>query len=312
MRIGIDILGGDFAPDATIGGAILASKDLPADVRLVLIGDESQAKAILKKKKIPESKFDYVHAPEIIGMGEHPTKVFSQKPNSSIATGFRLLRENQLDALASAGNTGAMLVGSMFTVKTIPGVIRPCITTVLPKENGGVGLILDVGTNADCKPDVLYQFAILGNLYAKHVCNINEPKVALLNIGEEPEKGNLVAQAAHQLMKDSRDFNFVGNVEGRDLFNEKADVIVCEGFTGNVVLKEAEAFYTLMAKRGILDDYFSRFNYENYGGTPILGINSTVVIGHGISNDKAIMNMIKLAYNVAQVRLSELIRQAFQ
>ena len=155
--------------------------------------------------------------------------------NSSISMGFKALKEGRIEAFISAGNTGAMLVGSMFTVKAIPGVIRPCITTLLPKENGGVGLMLDVGTNADCKPDVLYQFGILGSICARELYKINNPKVGLLNIGEEPEKGNLVAQAAYQLMKDSKDFNFIGNIEGRDLFNDKADVIVCEGFVGNVV-----------------------------------------------------------------------------
>jgi glycerol-3-phosphate acyltransferase PlsX len=291
---------------------LLAVKELSADCKLVLIGDETAIKAELQKLNAPVANFEIVHAPDVIGMGEHPTKAFTQKPNSSIYVGFKLLKENKIDAFASAGNTGAMLVGSMYTVKAVPGVIRPCITSILPKEKGGFGLILDVGTNADCKPDVLYQFGILGSLYAKYVYKIDNPKVGLLNIGEEPEKGNLVAQAAHNLMKESKDFNFYGNVEGRDLFNDKADVIVCEGFTGNVVLKEAEAFYTIMRKRGIVDDYFARFNYENYGGTPILGINGTVIIGHGISNDKAIKNMILLAKDVAEVNLADKIKQAFQ
>ncbi len=291
---------------------MLAVKELSADCKLVLIGDETAIKAELQKLNAPVANFEIVHAPDVIGMGEHPTKAFTQKPNSSIYVGFKLLKENKIDAFASAGNTGAMLVGSMYTVKAVPGVIRPCITSILPKEKGGFGLILDVGTNADCKPDVLYQFGILGSLYAKYVYKIDNPKVGLLNIGEEPEKGNLVAQAAHNLMKESKDFNFYGNVEGRDLFNDKADVIVCEGFTGNVVLKEAEAFYTIMRKRGIVDDYFARFNYENYGGTPILGINGTVIIGHGISNDKAIKNMILLAKDVAEVNLADKIKQAFQ
>ncbi|MCE3280763.1 MAG: fatty acid/phospholipid synthesis protein PlsX [Bacteroidetes bacterium] len=244
-------------------------------------------------------------------MGEHPTKAFSQKPNSSLALGFFMLKEGKLNAFASNGNTGAMLVGSMFTVKSVSGVIRPCITSVLPKENGGVGLVLDVGTNADCKPDVLYQFAVLGSLYAEHVHNIKNPKVALLNIGEEPEKGNLVAQAAHQLMKDTKDFNFVGNIEGRDIFSDHCDVIVCDGFTGNVLLKEAEAFYTLIKKRGLSDAYFDRFNYENYGGTPVLGINSTVMIGHGISNNIAVKNMLLLAKDVVEANLTDKIKQVF-
>jgi len=169
----------------------------------------------------------------------------------------------------------------MYSVRPIPGIIRPCITSVIPKEEGGVNLILDVGVNADCKPDVLYQFGVVGSIYAKSVFGITEPRVSLLNIGEEPEKGNLLTQAAYNLMKDSKDFNFVGNVEGRDIFNEEIDLIVCDGFTGNIVLKEGEAFYSLMKKRGLLDDYFSRFNYEIYGGSPILGINANVVVVMG-------------------------------
>lgn len=311
MRIGVDILGGDFAPTATLEGSLLAFRELKGKARLVLLGDQEKIKAFFGEQNIPSSEYDIVHAPDVIGMGEHPTKAFSSKTASTIHVAFKLLKEGKLDAFASAGNTGAMLVGSMVSVRPISGVIRPTIMSVLPKENGGVGLILDVGTNADCKPDVLYQFGILGSLYAEYVLGIPKPKVALLNIGEEAEKGNLVTQAAHLLMKDSRDFNFVGNVEGRDLFNEKSDVIVCEGFTGNVVLKEAEAFFMLMYKRGLLDDYFKRFNYENYGGTPILGINSTVIIGHGISNAKAIKNMIILANDVANSQLKERINQAF-
>lgn len=312
MKIGIDIMGGDFAPDATISGAALACNELPGHVKLVLIGDEGQIRSGLSANGADATKFEIVHTTDVIGMGEHPTKAFSQKPNSSIAVGFHLLKEKKIDGFASNGNTGAMLVGSMFSVKTIPGVIRPCITSILPKENGGKGLLLDVGTNADCKPDVLYQFAVLGSLFAEHVYRINTPKVALLNIGEEPEKGNLVSQAAHTLMKDSKDFNFVGNVEGRDLFNDAADVIVCDGFTGNIVLKSAEAFYTLIRKKGIKDAYFDRFNYENYGGTPVLGINSTVMIGHGISNSKAVKNMLLLTKDIIEANLSDKIKLAFQ
>ena len=312
MRIGVDIMGGDFAPDATIAGSILARQTLSENTTIVLIGDEQEINTLLKKKGGDPGKFEIVHASEVIGMGEHPTKAFGQKPNSSIAVGFKLLKENKIDAFASSGNTGAMLVGCMFSVKTIPGVIRPCITSILPKFKGGNGLILDVGINADCKPDVLYQFGILGALFAEHVYGIKDPKVGLLNIGGEPEKGNLVAQSAYVLMKDSKDFNFIGNAEGRDLFNEIADVVVCDGFTGNVVLKEAESFYRMIKKRGINDEYFDRFNYEIYGGTPVLGINSSVIIGHGISNDIAIKNMILLSKEVAEAKLSDKIKQAFQ
>lgn len=312
MKIGIDIMGGDFAPDATVSGAILAYNELPQNVRLVLIGDKEQIISSLTEKGADSNNFEIVHASEVISMGEHPTKAFTQKPNSSISIGFHLLKEGGIDGFASNGNTGAMLVGSMFSVKTIPGVIRPCITSLLPKENGETGLILDVGINADCKPDVLYQFAILGSLFAEHVYGIKKPKVGLLNIGEEPEKGNLISQATHSLMKDTKDFNFIGNVEGRDIFNDMADVIVCDGFTGNVVLKQAEALYTMIKKRGLSDAYFDRFNYENYGGTPVLGINSTVMIGHGISNDIAVKNMLLLTKDIVEAKLSDKIKQAFQ
>ena len=311
MKIGVDIMGGDFAPLETVNGAILALAELPQDTKLVLIGDSALISSEIKKAGADISRFEIVNTTEVIGMGEHPTKAIQQKPNSSISVGFHLLKEGQLHAFASAGNTGAMLVGSMFSVKATPGILRPAIATLLPKENGGWGLLLDVGVNADCKPEVLQQFAILGSLYAKHILKINTPKVALMSIGEEEEKGNMLVKETHALLKTTKDILFTGNVEGRDLFNEKADVIVCDGFTGNVLLKEAESFYALIKKRGINDPYFDRFNYEDYGGTPILGINSTVIIAHGISKAKAIKNMILLAHEVAEAKLSDRIAAAF-
>lgn len=312
VKIGLDIMGGDYAPKNCLDGALLALQSLPADTKLVLIGDSEKAKSYFSEIGADPEQFEYVHATDVIEMGEHPTKAFAQKPQSTIAVGFKLLKDNHIQAFASAGNTGAMLVGSMFSVKAVPGVIRPCITNPLPKENGGWGIILDVGTNADCKPDVLYQFALLGSVYAKEVYKIDNPKIGLLNIGEEPEKGNLVSQSAYNLMKDSKDFNFIGNVEGRDLFNDKADVIVCEGFTGNVVLKTAEAFYSLIKRRKRSDEYFDQFNYELYGGTPILGVNSNVLIGHGISSPLAFKNMLMLAKDIIDANLSEKIKQVFQ
>ncbi|MFM8433484.1 MAG: phosphate acyltransferase PlsX [Bacteroidota bacterium] len=311
MKIGIDILGGDYAPAETMAGALSASKELPADAITVLIGDADAIRSELAKYDADLSRFEIIDAPEVIGMGEHPTKAIQQKPHSSISVGFHLLKEGKIDAFASAGNTGAMLVGSMFSVKAIPGILRPAISTLLPKENGGWGLLLDVGVNADCKPEVLQQFAILGSLYAKHILHIDSPRVSLMSIGEEEEKGNLLVKEAHALLKDTPDLHFIGNVEGRDLFNDKSDVIVCDGFTGNVLLKEAESFYSLIKKRGINDPYFERFNYEDYGGTPILGVNSTVIIAHGISKAKAIKNMVLLAHEVAKARLCDRIASAF-
>jgi glycerol-3-phosphate acyltransferase PlsX len=275
-----------------------------------LIGDREVILPILADQNVSADLFQIVHTTDVIGMAEHPTKAITQKPQSSIALGFQMLMKAELDAFSSAGNTGAMMVGAMFTVKAIPGILRPSISSVLPKEDGSFGLILDVGVNADCKPEVLYQFGLLGSLYAKHVYNVSNPRVALMNIGEEEEKGNLLSKETHQLMKGTKDFNFIGNVEGRDLFNNAADVIVCDGFTGNVILKEAESFYTLIKKRGIKDEYFDRFNYENYGGTPILGVNSTIMIGHGISNARTIKNMLLLSRDVAKAKLSQKIAVA--
>ena len=312
MKIGLDIMGGDYAPKNCLDGVIMALDSLPSDVKIVLIGDAEKAKSYLKEQGVAEDKFEFVNATETIEMGEHPTKALAQKPQSSISIGFKLLKENEIQCFASAGNTGAMLVGSMFSVKAVPGVIRPCITSILPKINGGFGIILDVGTNADCKPDVLYQFAILGSIFAKEVYKIDNPKVGLLNIGEEPEKGNLVAQAAHALMKDSKDFNFIGNVEGSEVFEDKADVVVCEGFTGNVLLKTAESFYTMMQRRNRSDEYFDKFNYELYGGTPILGINSNVMIAHGKSTPLAFKNLMILSKDVVEANLNEKIKTVFQ
>lgn len=311
MKIGIDILGGDFAPGANIAGAVLASKELPEGTELVLIGDQESIRSGLQALDVSVDSFTIVHAPDVITMHDHPTRAIPQKPNSSIAIGFDLLAKGEIDVFASTGNTGAMLVGAIYKINTIPGVIRPCITSVLPTADGKSSILLDVGSNADCKADVLYQFAILGALYAKNVYGIENPRVALLNIGEEPSKGNLLTLATHQLLAESDEVNFVGNVEGRDLFTGIADVIVCDGFTGNVVLKEAEGIYTLMRKRGIRDEYFDRFNYENYGGTPILGVKGNVIIGHGISNDIAVKSMLLHSYEVAKSNLAVHINEAF-
>lgn len=312
MKVGIDIAGGDFAPNVTIEGAIMALESLDEGDRIVLIGDENIAKSKIESLGGNTADFDFIHAPDMIEMDAHPVKALKAKPYSSISVGFHYLAKGEIDAFSSAGNSGAMMVGAMYSVKAITGVYRPCITSVLPKQDGGAGIILDVGVIADCKPDVLYQFGILGSIYAESVYGIKNPKVALLNIGEEEEKGNLLTQATYKLMKDSNDFNFVGNVEARDVFDSTSDVIVCDGFTGNVVLKEAEAFYKILAKRGMLDDYFSRFNYELYGGTPILGVNGNVLIGHGISSATAIKNMLLLSRDVAKAKLPERIKNAFK
>ena len=267
---------------------------------------------LLKNENANVSDFDIVHCSEVIAMGDNPAKTFSKKIDSSIHKGFKHLAEKKIDGFASAGNTGAMLVGTMYTIRSVPGVIRPAIASYIPVSEKKFNLILDVGINPDCRPDVLFQYAILGSLYSKHVFGIDKPRIGLLNIGAEDEKGNLVTKSTFELMKDTSDFHFAGNVEGNDLFSDsKADVFVCDGFVGNVVLKEAEAFYQLIKKRNITDHFFEQFNFENYGGTPILGVNSPVVIGHGISNAKAIMNMILQTRTVISSNLCEKIKEAF-
>ncbi|MGB4398993.1 MAG: phosphate acyltransferase PlsX [Daejeonella sp.] len=311
MKIGLDIMGGDFAPKAAVLGAIEAQKALLPDQKIVLFGDKDQALPLLSENGVDPDVFEYVHTKEMIGMGEHAAKAVLQKPNSSISLGFQYLKDGQIDAFSSAGNTGAMLVGAMFSVKPVAGVIRPAIASNVPKLKSGFGIMLDVGANADCKPEVLAQFAILGSLYAEHVYHVHNPKVALMNIGEEEEKGNVLTQATFPLLQKTN-LNFVGNIEGRDLFNDKADVIVCDGFTGNVMLKLAETFYILTLKKGFKDEFFDRFNYEQYGGSPILGVNAPVLIGHGISSPKAIKNMVLLCRTMVEAQFVDKIKEAFK
>lgn len=311
MKIGLDIMGGDFAPKAAVLGAIEAQKALSANQKLVLFGDKNQALPFITEAGIEPDVFEFVHTTEMIGMGEHGTKAVLQKPTSSISLGFQYLKEGKIDSFSSAGNTGAMLVGAIFSVKPVPGVIRPAVATNVPKLKSGFGIMLDVGANADCKPEVLAQFGVLGSLYAEHVYHITNPKVGLMNLGEEEEKGNVLTQSTFPLLQKS-DINFIGNIEGRDLFNDKADVIVCDGFTGNVMLKLAETFYILTLKKGFKDEFFDRFNYEQYGGSPILGVNAPVLIGHGISSPEAIKNMVLLSRTMIESQFVDKIKEAFK
>jgi len=310
MKIGLDVMGGDFAPNATLDGAILALEHLADRDKLFLIGDQSVITSYLENLKINSKKLEVVHASQVIEMGEKPLKSLTIKPDSSIAIGYRLLKAKSIDGFCSAGNSGAFLVGAMYSIGTIPGVIRPTSLAHVPQENGKESIILDIGTNPDIKPDVMYQFALLGSIYSREVLKIDNPRVGLLNIGTEEGKGNLLCQAAFQMMKESKDFNFFGNIESRDMFKSKVDVIVCDGFTGNVVLKQVEAMYRLLQKRNLLDDYIRRFNYEIYGGSPILGVNAPVVMGHGISSAEAIKNMILLTKQIHHAKLPKKVIQS--
>src|ERR1043165_7582530 len=246
MKIGLDIMGGDFAPAEAIKGVQMFFEQVPdSSVHLLLIGDAQTAAPYLSLLDAFHHRFTFVEANEVIGMDEHPTKALKEKPNSSIAIGFGLLAKGKADAFISAGNTGAMLVGSLYSVKAIDGILRPSIASPIPRIDGKFNFLLDVGINADCKPEHLLQFAQLGSLYAQRVLGVENPRVALLNIGEEEGKGNLLCQATYPLLKELTGINFVGNVEGRDLFLDKAEVIVCEGFVGNVALKMAESIYDI-------------------------------------------------------------------
>ena len=293
-------MGGDFAPVETIKGLsqYLFAQNNPA--RLTLLGDEEQIRKLLPEHNIPDHNVIVVHADQVIDMHESPTKALKEKQRSSISIGFHLLATGKTDAFISAGNTGAMLVGALFSIKAIEGVLRPTISSIIPKENGKTGLILDVGLNADCKPEHLNQFAIMGSVYAQQILGIENPAVALLNVGEEEGKGNILAQATYPLLKENRHINFIGNIEGRDILLEKADVIVCEGFTGNVILKFAESLFEVSERQNLEHEYFDRFNFENYGGTPVLGVAKPVIIGHGISHAKAFRNMIILAQKMIE------------
>lgn len=310
IRIGIDAMGGDFAPLEAVKGCITVRTAMP-EIHPVLFGHKAKIIACFNELGVNSSDFEIVHAEEEIEMSEHATKAIAHKKNSSINVAYRHLAEQQIEAFIGAGNTGAMLVGSMFSVKAIDGVQRPTITSILPKLAGGFGVLIDVGANADCKPEVLNQFAILGSLYAQHVYNIENPKVALLSIGEEKEKGNILNQATYPLLEMNDRINFVGNVEGRDLFNDKADVIVCDGFTGNIVLKLCENFYYTLSKLGVDNEYLNRFNFKTYGGTAILGVNEPVIIGHGISKEETFVSMFKHATDVVNSKLIDKIKQSF-
>ena len=311
MNIGIDMMGGDFSPLEAVKGVQLYLRESPARAKLWLLGDEQLIGPLLAEYGIPDEAVKIVHASQVIEMNEHPTRALKEKPQSSIAIGFHLLATGKMDALISAGNTGAMLVGAHYSLKPIEGIQRPTISTVIPKENGKTGVLLDVGLNADCKPENLNQFAVLGSLYAEHILGIPGPRVGLLNIGEEEGKGNILTQAAYPLLKENRDIRFIGNIEGRDLLLDKADVVVCEGFTGNVILKLAESLFDITKRHRTESEFFDRFDFEYYGGTPLLGVAKPVIIGHGISRGKSFLNMVKLAQKMLETDLLGKMKERF-
>ncbi len=314
MKIGLDIMGGDFAPAEAVKGVRLFFEQEPdSPVHMVLIGDAIASAPYMSLLDAYRHRFTFIEAPEVIGMHEHPTKALKEKPNSSIAIGFGLLLKGKTDSFISAGNTGAMMVGAMYSVKAIEGILRPTIATPIPRIDGKFNCLLDAGINADCKPEHLVQFAQLGSLYAHYILGEENPRVGLLNIGEEEGKGNLLCQATYPLLKELPGINFVGNIEGRDIFLNKADVIVCEGFVGNVAIKMAESIYDIFkGQKGISDPFLDNFNFEIYGGTPVLGVNSPVIISHGIAHAFAFRNMIDVAARMISSDLTGTFKQRFK
>lgn len=319
IKIGIDAMGGDFAPEVAIEGAIKALNHIDKDSRIVLFGDEQRMLELLKKHNCPASRFDLVHTSQIIEMGDHPAKAFIAKSDSSMTVGFRYLAEGKIDGFASAGSTGAMMVGSMQVIKPIEGVIRPVLATLIPtiSSEKGIqrGILMDVGLNVDAKPEVLAQYGLLGSIYAKSALGMENPRVALLNIGEEEGKGNAQAKATYDLMKEDKRINFAGNVESSYIFTGKiADVVVADAFVGNSILKMAEALYRINFRLGggkprfknfvrpLLgrivpklywqQDFWDAMNAESVGGLQVMGVNAPVMIGHGSSSARAICSMI--------------------
>lgn len=311
MKIGIDMMGGDFAPLEAVKGVKAYLKTSSAS-SLCLIGDKSMLEKLLLEHGIDPTTLFIQHAASVIGMHEHPTKALKEKTDSSIAVGFGLLAANKIDAFLSAGNTGAMLVGTHFSIKPLEGVIRPTISTIIPKVDGKTGILLDVGINADCKPEQLNQFALMGTIYAQQILGIENPTTGLINVGEEEGKGNQLAQATYPLLKENSSIQFIGNIEGRDILQSKADVMVCDGFTGNIILKMAESIYDIAKQQQIQNVYFDRFNFEDYGGTPILGVAKPVLIGHGISGEKAFLNMLLLAEKMIEKDVMNTLQKALQ
>ena len=312
MNIGLDMMGGDYAPLEAVKGVAQYIQENSSSATLTMVGNQSLLEPLIAQHNIPSNRVRIIHSEQVIGMHEHPTKALKEKQQSSIAIGFHLLATGKTDAFISAGNTGAMLVGALFSIKALEGVLRPTISTVIPKENGGTGLLLDVGLNADCKPEQLNQFAVMGSVYAQQILDIQNPRVGLVNVGEEEGKGNLLAQATYPLLKENKHINFIGNIEGRDVLIDKADVMVCEGFTGNIILKLAESLYEVAHRQQIKSEYLDRFNFENYGGTPVLGVAKPVIIGHGISGARAFKNMIVVARKMIESKVLDRMREELE
>ena len=327
MRIALDVMGGDLGPRATVEGAYLYIKETDGVDQVILVGDESLIKHQLHH--VPHKYhefFSIVHTTQNIEMNEAPTEAIKKKIDSSMVVGLRLHRDKEVDAFVSAGNTGAQLAASLVALRRIPGVKRPVIGSFLPSESGLV-FIIDVGANVDSKPMHLLQFALMGNIFVREVFTHKEPSIGLLSIGEEESKGNEVTRQAHQLFKDHLS-NFYGNIEGRDILKGTTDIIVCDGFVGNVILKMAESIVGALMKglktsigknirknvgaflvRPAIRELKKIYDYEEYGGVPLLGVNGISIICHGSSGAKAIKNALKVAQNMKSRNVNKLIAE---
>ncbi|MDR1720813.1 MAG: phosphate acyltransferase PlsX [Endomicrobium sp.] len=330
MIIALDAMGGDFAPASTVEGAIFAAKE--SKHKIVLVGHEKLiTKELLKYSKqrdFTSLNIEVVDAPEIIAMDEHPAKAVRRKKKSSLSICAQLVAEGKANAFVSLGNSGAVMAAALFYLKRIEGVLRPAISTTLPTINGGYCIIADVGANVDCTPEYLLQFGIMSSLFCEKITGIENPKVGLVSIGEEPVKGNELTLAAFNLLKKA-DINFIGNVEGRDILRAKADVVICDGFVGNVILKFGEGFSEMVLKlvkkefkeRPIawislpflwlaVKDLRRKVDYSEFGGAPLLGVDGVCVIGHGRSNGKAVKNAIFVGVKSVEHNLAVGIREA--
>lgn len=306
MRIALDAMGTDSAPFNEIEGAVTALRRVERDWNILLVGDRERIESELSKHSdFPRNRISVVHAPDRIIPGEPPAAAVRKKPYSSIVVGVKLQKEGKADAFVSAGSTGAVMASSLLFLRPLPGVDRPAIGTVLP-TSGNPTLLLDAGANVDCRPQHLLQFAHLGTVYAQDLLGVEHPRVGLLNIGEEPEKGNELAVESYKLLKGSA-LNFIGNVEGREIIRGGCDVLVCDGFDGNLILKFYESvaeFIIGLLRREMnahhvdelhLNEIFRFLDYEEYGGAPLLGVNGISIIMHGSSSPKAISNALEVA-----------------
>jgi len=330
-RIAVDAMGGDKAPNAVVEGAIQALRQTENELSVLLVGPEEQLQGLLNSRaEAPREQLHIIDAPEAIGMGEAPSTAVKQKTNSSIHRGLAAHHDDHADAFVSAGNTGAIMAASMFILQRIPGVERPSIAGFFPTLKGS-SVVLDIGSNVDCKPAHLLQFARMGTVYARQVLKTDPPSVGLLNIGEEPGKGNEQVKAAHDLLREADDVHFVGNVEGGDLLFYAADIIICDGFVGNALLKFGESMSTVLSDMcqqemerqglaleeqqlvaGVLDEVREGFDPEALGGAPLLGVNGNVLVGHGRSTADVIAQMIHSARTIATENVAHALEEAFQ